>query len=111
MTIVSQNTTKFFVIFDKRPRQSEAEDIAYSLRAGRWKLHRDATGATSLYDLESDPFELDDAAERELQVVQRLSRDLDVMLARQVGELRTEEASVDAQSELRALGYGGDDDR
>ena len=44
------------------PRQSALGEIGYSLRAGRWKLIRTEDEQAMLYDLEQDPFELEDVA-------------------------------------------------
>ncbi|MEM1448250.1 MAG: sulfatase [Planctomycetota bacterium] len=89
------------------PRLAEGEDLGFSLRAGKWKLHRDAGGEASLYDLDADPDELTDIAAEQPDVVAKLAAELDAQLARARGEVRTEEASDDARSALESLGYGG----
>lgn len=99
------------VLAQTSPRQSEGDGIGYALRAGSWKLHRSEDGAEQLFDLEADPFELADVLDERPEVAARLAADLDAMLAAQRREVRTEAASDAAAAELRALGYGGDDDR
>ena len=91
------------------PRQSVDAGIGYSLRAGRWKLHRDVDGTLALYDLELDPDELTDVSATNLRVTGQLARSLDELLARQKGEVITDEASAAARAQLQSLGYGGDD--
>ncbi|MDA8959603.1 sulfatase-like hydrolase/transferase [Planctomycetota bacterium] len=97
------------VVAQTSPRQSAVDGIGYAIRAGKWKLHRGEASEVKLFDLEADPFELEDVSPRWPQVVDRLSADLDAELQRQILEVRTEEASDATAAELRALGYGGDD--
>ena len=99
------------VLSQTSPRQSEGDGIGYALRAGRWKLHRDEAGAVRLYDLSMDPYELVDVAGEEAEIASRLDAELDGILRAQRRGVRTEAASEAAASELRALGYGGDDGR
>ena len=89
------------------PRQSALGEIGYSLRAGRWKLIRTEDEQAMLYDLEQDPFELEDVAGDHPRVVGQLTDELEEMLRVQRREVRTLEASEEVESELRALGYGG----
>jgi arylsulfatase A-like enzyme len=96
------------ILAQTSPRQSATDGISYSLRAGKWKLHRGEAGEMQLFDLEADPFELKDVSFRWPRVLDRLSSDLDATLERQVGGVQIEEASEATAAELRALGYGGD---
>ena len=90
------------------PRQSESGEIGYSLRAGLWKLHRDEEKRTTLFDLSSDPFELVDISAEHPRVVKQLTDELEQMLLIQRREVHTLKASDEIESDLRALGYGGD---
>ena len=72
------------------------------------------TARDELYDLESDPFELDDVAPAHAGVVSALSAALDERLAGQrahalrirlKGELETAPADPQLRQQLRALGY------
>lgn len=95
------------ILGQSSPRQSDAGEIRYVLRADRWKLHVDEEGAKALYDLEADPFELHDVAEEHERVVRRLASELEALLALQRREVRTLGASEEVEADLRALGYGG----
>ena len=95
------------ILGQSSPRQSEANEIRYVLRAGRWKFHVDEDGVQSLYDLEADPFEHRDVAEERGRVVETLAAELETLLAVQRREVQTLEASDEVQADLRALGYGG----
>ncbi len=97
------------ILAQTSPRQSVVDGIGYAIRAGRWKLHRGEDGEVHLFDLDSDPFELEDVSHRRPEVVDRLSNDLEAELQRQILGVRTEAASETTAAELRALGYGGDD--
>ena len=96
------------ILAQTSPRQSATEGISYAIRAGKWKLHRGERGELRLFDLEADPFELNDVSFRWPEVLDRLTSDLEATLERQVGGVRIESASEATAAELRALGYGGD---
>jgi arylsulfatase len=99
-------------------RQRSGRGYRWALTTPRWKYFRveEASGETrdELYDLESDPFELDDVAGAHAHVVAELSAALDERLAgqrahalriRPEGELETAPADPQLQQQLRALGY------
>jgi arylsulfatase A-like enzyme len=85
----------------------------------RWRLHVRPDGAPLLFDLEADPFELEDVAAREPEIVERMHKALAAEVARQ---RRREEIHAAGSAsgatapdpkhleELEKLGYATDGD-
>jgi arylsulfatase len=80
-----------------------------SLREGRWKLIRDYTrDLVHLFDLEADPPEADDQAERRPEIRNRLQAELEAWTQEQrsrSGEAPTAIIDPDEAEKLKALGY------
>lgn len=78
-----------------------------TLVAGRWKLSRPGRRAPSLYDMETDPQQYLDVAGRHPELVDRLTRRLDALLADRPRETPAAAREPDAGllQELEALGY------
>ena len=78
----------------------------------RWKFMHRSDGGSSLFDLDSDPFELHDVAVLYPEKVVELSAVAARLLAEQTarGQSKTRPATEEEIDSLRALGYGGDDD-
>ena len=92
------------------PRQSSSEDIGYCLRTPDWKLHLLEDGSVLLFELARDPFELADVAADHPDVVQAMRSELRERLAAQRAvRVEMRRATREERSELRALGYGGDE--
>ena len=94
----------------RRP-QPKRRAVASAIRLGAFKLieiESDYSGrreASLLFDLESDPGELVDLAEREPEKLAALSAALGGASMRGSDEVRTEEATGLDVDVLRALGY------
>jgi len=86
-----------------------------ALRTERWKYIRFEDGGEQLFDLESDPYELEDIATEQPDVCATLRTQLDASVARQkqrASELRpggTEDLEPAELDALKSLGYGGDE--
>jgi len=80
----------------------------YGLRAGSWKyVLAPREAAPALFDLESDPLELENLARREPETAERLRQQLDAWLsARGQPMPGAGEPSAEDRAGLRALGYG-----
>lgn len=94
---------------------SRQTDTRHAVRRGRWHLiHDTATQRTELFDLERDPFELEECGEQHPGIVRELLQALreeharNRELARQVGP-SSNGSGLDAGTlrELRGLGYIG----
>jgi len=92
-----------------RPLYSELGDHK-AVRLGRWKLMvRPETGATALYDLESDPAELRDRASERPRLARELKTLLRTFQARAKPSQPAPAGPIDPEllRRLRALGYLG----
>lgn len=76
---------------------------AVAIRAGRWKYVREPRGGASLYDLQKDPDELDDASPANPQIAASIAAGLDSMLGRDVPTLAVPEVGPERRAILRAL--------
>ena len=78
----------------------------------RWKYLRREDGSESLFDLLADPHEARDLALFKPQVVSTLRSELENYLKQMAGSLeaRTRGATPTEEADLKALGYGGDED-
>ena len=78
-----------------------------AVRAEKWKLVAGADGSRSLYDLDADPMESVDVADREAGVVDRLDATLTDWIASVEPALSESSTDISAESEerLRNLGY------
>lgn len=81
----------------------KAERDQLSLRQGSWKLSK-VDGGLTLHDLELDPLEREDIAEREPERVDALNRDLQRILGDR-GTRAATEITPKVRAELEALGY------
>lgn len=103
---------------DTGRERSEDVPFRYALSSGRWKLirleHKDGRVEEELYDRERDPHELRDSARIHVETRQKLSAELDAILAtlrergtslREVNESATRDADRQVLEELEALGY------
>ncbi len=102
---------------DTGRERSEGVPFRQTLTLDRWKyfriVHRDGQVTEELYDLEADPFELEDVAREHPDVTRRLAEHFDAELATLAArgrELRGEAADTrdeDPQilEQLKALGY------
>ncbi len=83
-----------------------------ALTTGRWKFMRRSDGGASLFDLQSDPFELHDVAVLYPQKTVELSIRAEELLEAQVAlrQSKSRPATEEEVDTLRGLGYGGDDD-
>ncbi|MBM4013984.1 MAG: sulfatase [Planctomycetes bacterium] len=125
---LAQASGKNVLAADFEPRavftMSPARRGDYSIHVGRWHLIRLQDGTRSLFDVERDPHELDDLAEKEPQIANVLERQLLQMVqehrSRHVelygevdGKTGPDAAELRRQiEELAKLGYteeGGDD--
>lgn len=99
-------------VFHEENRVREVDGLAGKwrwLRKGRFKLvHRpraDGGADRVLYDVETDPGETEDVAGRNPDVVDRMGRELDALLAEDVRPVREYHISEEARDQLRSLGY------
>jgi arylsulfatase A-like enzyme len=83
------------------------DDVKKVARDARFKLHYNTvTGATELYDLQSDPGETADVSDREPAVFTRLRERLDEHLqGAAAGGKRTNSLSDEQLQQLKSLGY------
>lgn len=106
------------VISQDTGRLRDATEFRYALTQGRWKLlhveHKGGPGRSQLFDLEADPFELDDISARETRTTELLTAQLRLTLAaqrRRGASLRggalpaTTPPNPEVLEQLRALGY------
>jgi len=82
-----------------------------TIRRGRWRLHQDQRGKVELYDLDSDPRQLDDVALAHPEVVRELQRGLAEWVATHPPgenlELDPIPSSREREDALRRTGYAG----
>lgn len=92
---------------------SHGQLIIYSLRKGRWKFNWAGEGQAALYDLDADPFELENIIKRHPKVSARLRAELLASRSAQKATARAFGAGAKAkldekiQQDLRDLGYTG----
>jgi arylsulfatase A-like enzyme len=85
------------------------DDLA--VRKGRWKLVLDpASGATRLFDLESDPGETRDVAAEHAEIASELRAEIERFRERRADQEAAPALTGDDLEKLRGLGYAGDDD-
>lgn len=92
------------------------EEGSFSLTEGHWKYILRPEATDSLFDLSSDPFELDDLLEKESERAGRMKqRLLEEILSQKEAHARLSsgatQGTIDPKhlEELRALGYTGDE--
>ncbi len=101
------------VLAHKKETKAEKErwrPERHALTAARWKLIRSSEGPLELFDLESDPGELRSVHDENPEVLERLSRILDDLLASTPDPLEQRSMSPEVRAALRALGYVYADD-
>jgi arylsulfatase A-like enzyme len=101
-------------------RMGQGSGEMVGLRAGRWKLILNRTlpqlterPPVELYDLDADPAEASNVADRHPEVVERLRGEVEGFMARQWdGGHRAASAEMDPAvlEQLRALGYVGEEE-
>jgi arylsulfatase A-like enzyme len=89
----------------------QGERLGFALTEGRWKFVLNSADKRWLFDLQTDPHELDDVADEHPEVVARMEGRLREMRAEQqargeaMGAGRTEKLSEEMRLELSELGY------
>jgi len=92
------------------------EEYTYALTSDDWKYILTKSGEEQLYDLGSDPYELEDVAAANAEVTARLRDRVRATIARQLRRARELESggvralSPEEADGLRGLGYGGGDE-
>lgn len=94
-------------------RQEEFQEPTFALTGERWKTILSESGRQLLFDLEQDPFELDDVAGEHPEVARRMRVALEGLLddqrrrGREIDAGGTAELDDSDYEELRGLGYTG----
>jgi arylsulfatase A-like enzyme len=94
-------------VFLFRPDNTEIPGEQYAVRSGKWKLIvGPGAGRRELFDLEADPGERNDLAERETERVEQLDRQIqDWLREHRRGDAVPDTVTREDLERLRALGY------